>query len=81
MLQAFGPSRLQLYEGEAPALVFQKLLFADVHQNNVLKKFKKFTGKHLCWSLFSNKVSDFQLATLLKRDSGKYDFLRILQNF
>ena len=28
--------------------------------------FAKFTGKHLCQSLFFNKVADLRLATLLK---------------
>ena len=28
----------------------QKQLFADFHQNNVLKNFAILTGKHLCWS-------------------------------
>ena len=34
---------------------------------NVLRKFTKFTGKHLYQSLFFNKVADLRLATLLKR--------------
>ena len=33
---------------------------------DVLKNFAKFTGKHLCWSLFFNKVADHNHATLLK---------------
>ena len=33
----------------------------------VLKNFGKFTGKHLCQSLFFNKVADLRLAALLKR--------------
>ena len=32
-----------------------------------LKIFANFTGKHLCWSLFSIKLQDFRPATLLKR--------------
>ena len=32
----------------------------------VLKNFAKFTGKHLCWSLFFNKVA----GGAKKRDSG-----------
>ena len=34
----------------------------------VLKNFAKFTGKHLCQSLFFNKVAIVSPATLLKRD-------------
>ena len=33
----------------------------------VLGNFAKFTGKHLCQSLFFNKVADLRLATLLKK--------------
>ena len=31
-------------------------------QKDVLKNLPKFTGKHLCWSLFFNKVSDLRSA-------------------
>ena len=31
------------------------------------KNFAKFTGERLCWSLFFNKVADFQPATLFKK--------------
>ena len=33
----------------------------------VLRNFTKFTGKHLCQSLFFNKVAGLRPATLLKR--------------
>ena len=33
----------------------------------VLKNFAKFTGKHLCQSLFFNKVAGLRPATLLKK--------------
>ena len=33
----------------------------------ILKRFTKFTGKHLCQSLFFNKVTDLRPATLLKK--------------
>ena len=33
----------------------------------VFGKFAKFTGKHLCQSLFFNKVADLRPATLLKK--------------
>ena len=35
-------------------------------KKGVVKNFAKFTGKHLCWSLFLNKVTGFKTATLLK---------------
>ena len=36
-------------------------------KKGVLKNFAKFTGKHLCQSLFSNKVAGLRAATLLKK--------------
>ena len=45
------------------------------HKKGVFRNFTKFTGKHLCQSLFVNKVGDLRLATLLKRDSGAGVFL------
>ena len=38
-------------------------------KKGVLKNFAKFKGKHLCWSLFLNKVAAWP-AALLKSDSG-----------
>ena len=36
-------------------------------KKSVLKHFVKFTGKHLCESLFFNKVAGVRPATLLKK--------------
>ena len=36
-------------------------------KKGVLKNFTKFTGKHLCQSLFFNKVAGLRPATLLKK--------------
>ena len=36
-------------------------------KKGVLKNFTKFTGKHLCQSLFFNKVPGLRPATLLKK--------------
>ena len=36
-------------------------------QKDVLRNFTKFTGKHLCQSLFFNKVAGLRPATLLKK--------------
>ena len=36
-------------------------------KNAVLRNFTKFTEKHLCYSLFLNKVSGLKSATSLKR--------------
>ena len=47
----------------------------------VLKYFANFTGKLLCWILFSVKLQVFRPVTLLKRDSSTGVFLWNLQNF
>ena len=36
-------------------------------KRGVLRNFTKFTGKHLCQSLFFNKVADLRSETLLKK--------------
>ena len=36
-------------------------------RKGVLRNFAKFTGKHLCQSLFFNKVAGLRPATLLKK--------------
>ena len=36
-------------------------------KKGVLRNFAKFTGKHLCQSLFFNKVADLRSAALLKK--------------
>ena len=36
-------------------------------RKGVLRNFAKFTGKHLCHSLFFNKVAGLRPATLLKK--------------
>ena len=36
-------------------------------RKGVLRNFTKFTGKHLCQSLFFNKVAGLRPATLLKK--------------
>ena len=37
------------------------------YKTGVLRKFAKFIGKHLCKSLFFNKVAGLRPATLLKK--------------
>ena len=36
-------------------------------RKGVLRNFEKFTGKHLCQSLFFNKVASLRPATLLRK--------------
>ena len=40
---------------------------AVVRRKGVLRNFAKFTGKHLCQSLFFNKAAGLRPATLLKK--------------
>ena len=56
---------------------------------SVLKNFANFTGKHLCWSVFSIKLQIWRLANLLWRDTNtgamkkklqKQSFADVLQN-
>ena len=44
-------------------------------EDGVLENFIKFTGKHLCQSLFFNKVANLRPAALLKKNSGTGVFL------
>ena len=41
----------------------------------VLTNFTIFTGKHLCWSIFFEKLQPFTTVALLKRDSNTCVFL------
>ena len=47
----------------------------------VLRNFEKFTGKHMCQSLFFNKVGGSSLQLYLKKDPGTGALVRILRNF
>ena len=47
-------------------------------KKGVLKNFTKFTGKHLCQSLFYNKFAGLSPATLIKKKSDIGVFLRVL---
>ena len=49
-------------------------------KEGVLRNFAEFTGKHLCQSLFFNKVPGLRLATLLKKKLW-HILLWILRNF
>ena len=49
-------------------------------KKGVLENFAKFAGKHLCQSLFFNKVAGLSLQLYWKRDSVTGVFLWILQN-
>ena len=44
-------------------------------KKGVLKNFAKFTGKHLCQSLFFNKFAGLRPATFFKKGSGTGIFL------
>ena len=60
---------------------YVEIMFKSRHpemlcKKGVLRNFTKFPGKHLCQSLFFNKVLGLQLYQ--KRDSGTGIFLGIL---
>ena len=50
-------------------------------RKGIFTNFAKFTRKHLCQSVFFNKVEGLRPATLLKRDSDTGVFLCISRNF
>ena len=50
-------------------------------KKSFLKNFTKFSGKHLCQSLFFNKVADLRRETWLKIDSDTGVFLLICEIF
>ena len=53
-------------------------------KKGTLRNFTKFTGKHLCQRLFSNKVADLRPATLFKKETlaqlFSCEFCKFLQN-
>ena len=52
-------------------------------KKDALKSFAKFTGKHLCWSLFLNKVEGLRPATILKKTLTQViscDYCEIFKN-
>ena len=52
------------------------------YKKGVLRNFAKFTGKHLCRSLFFNRVIEKREKILYwKRNSGGVFFMRVLRNF
>ena len=51
----------------APEDLCSEAVARGVCEKGVYKNFAKLTGKHLCWSLFFNKVADLRPATLLKK--------------
>ena len=50
-------------------------------EKGALKNFTKFTEKHLCQSLFLNKVAGLRAVTLLKKRLNSGIFLWTLRNF
>ena len=50
-------------------------------KKGVLKHFSKFTGKHLSWILFFNKVAGLRPATLLKKKIPHRYFLVNFEKF
>ena len=53
----------------------------NVPSKRCFKNFTKFTGKHLCWSLFYNKVTGMRFGILLKKRLNIMCFLVDFVNF
>ena len=49
---------VQYVQKQPPEVFFKK---------GVLKNFANFTGKHLCWSLFSNNVTGLRTCSFIKK--------------
>ena len=67
--------RILLKHFESPvSTLFRGSLLEVFYKTGAFKNFEKLTVKHLCWSLFFNKVAGFQAFTLsqLHRNSHKY---------
>ena len=47
----------------------------------ILKNFAIFTGKHLRWTLFFNRVAGLKTCNCIKRDSNKDVFCGYCENF
>ena len=62
-IAVFGRENTELF-GE---YIFRSSCPELFYEKGVLKIFGKF-GKHLCWSLFLNKVSGWRLPNLSKKD-------------
>ena len=52
----------------------QKQALEVFYKKSVLETFKKFTGKHLCQSLFFNRVAALRRVTLLKKRLWRWCF-------
>ena len=53
------------------------------YKKGVLRNFAKFTGKHLCQSLFFNKVADLEACDFIKKETlaqFSCEFYEILKN-
>ena len=58
----------KLFNANSTFFLFFRSSRAEVFcKKSVLRNFAKFTGKHLCKSLFFDKVAGLRLATLLKK--------------
>ena len=62
-------------------IYFRSNLLEVFYKKGALKKFAKFTGGHLCQSLFFNKVAGLRPATLLKKKLGHWHFSVIFAKF
>ena len=88
LINLFTKSCHNHFRKESPSLTVHTVLNVLLvtleplfYKKGVPKHFTKFTGKHLCLSIFFNKVAGLSPATLLKKDSDTGAFLWILHLF
>ena len=60
---------------------FSEAATGGAPQKVFFKHFKVFTGKHLCWGLFFNKVASHQPCNFIKTETPKQIFLVIIGKF
>ena len=60
-------NRVCNYYKQIDGVAFRSILSRCSVKKGVFKNFAKFAGKHMCQSLFFNKVAGLRLGTLLKK--------------
>ena len=75
---------MKIVESLNPSQVFEAVLNKQSRVNEsiegVLRNFAKFTGKHLCQGLFSNKVTGLNFAKFLRTPFLTEHLWRLLLN-
>ena len=59
----------------------QKQSSSVFYKKGALRNFAKFTGKHLCWNIFLNKIPDLRPVTLLIKIPTQVFFYKFYEIF